>query len=240
MEQAFLAPLHQGPSRAGRMMRCPNQSICRTVLFMCGAVTDVPVPDNGAVTTVTTLWFNPAWQMSSAQPLSHSCLPCTTRAAVKGFLLSLFSLSALLSVLCKKETANTTDKQIRRSKQHEAISLTKRKDRWSCVNVSCFLHNMKYWDERKAFYELLQSSKRALAKLMWSGAGCWWILFSERMRQKLIPCLFSRAESVGRAQQHLIHPKLLFLTLFRELFNSTEVEEYKKGKAERQQVQYLC
>lgn len=36
MEQAFLAPLHQGPSRAGRMMRCPNQSICRTVLFMCG------------------------------------------------------------------------------------------------------------------------------------------------------------------------------------------------------------
>lgn len=112
------------------------------------------------------------------------------------------------------------------------------KGRWSCVNVSCFLHNVKCWDGRKDFYEHL--NKMALAKLLWSDAACWWILLAERMWQKLFPCLFSRAESVGRAWQYLIQPKLPFLALFQKVFNSTEVEEYKKGKADRQQVQHLC
>lgn len=57
-------------------MRCPNECICRTALFVCGAVPDVPVPDNGAVRTATMLWINPVWQLSPAQPLPPSCLPC--------------------------------------------------------------------------------------------------------------------------------------------------------------------
>lgn len=167
-------------------------SICRTALFVCGAVTDVPVPDNGVVRTATALWFNPVRQLSSAQPLSHFCLcwVVTARENGKGFLLPLFLPSALLSVFRKQETTNATDKKIRTSKDHEAISLTKKKGRWSCVNVSCFLHSVKYWDGRKDFSELLHSNKIALAKLLRSGAGCWWILLAEKIWQKLVPGLF--------------------------------------------------
>lgn len=81
--------------------------------------------------------IKPVWQPSSAQPLSLlPPLRAYNRAAVKGFLLPLFLLSALLSVLCKQETANTTDVQIRRSKERGAISLTKRK---AGDHVSMFL-----------------------------------------------------------------------------------------------------
>lgn len=181
LEQAFWAPLHQGPSMAGRMMRCPNEGICRAALF--GVVLWLMFLCLMGLSEQQRCLINldyPVWQLSSAQPLS--LLPPLhgyNRAAVKGFLLSLFLLSALLSVLCKQETANTTDKQICRLKEREAISLPKRKGRWSCVNVSCFLHNMKCWDGRKYFYE--HSNKTALAKLLWSGASCWWILLAERM-----------------------------------------------------------
>lgn len=54
MEQVFPAPLHQGPSVTDKKMRCPNQRIGKPVVFVCDAMTNVLMPDNGAVRTAVT------------------------------------------------------------------------------------------------------------------------------------------------------------------------------------------